>query len=112
MDNKFWELTVQEFRQTLQNKEVCLIDIRTKEEWEQFWVIPWTNKYIVFWHPLFEYQIEKLDKNKMYLIYCWHWSRTKSAVDIMKNKWLISVKDLAGWIDEWIKAGEKIVEKI
>ena len=55
---------------------------------------------------------QKLDKSKSYLLYCWHWNRSKFAMEIMKEKWFIFVKDLAGWIDEWIKAGEKIVEKI
>jgi rhodanese-related sulfurtransferase len=95
----------------MQKKNSIVIDIRTKEEWEKYWVIPWTKKYIVFGHPLFEYQIEQLKKDVHYLIYCWHGNRTKQTIEIMKNMWFVSVRDLAWWIDAWIVSWENIEEK-
>jgi len=112
MNNTFGELNIDNFKKELEKSDTVLIDIRTKEEWEKFWIIPGTDKFIVYGHPLFEYQIEKLDKSKSYLLYCWHWNRSKFAMEIMKEKWFIFVKDLAGWIDKWTKAGEKIKEKL
>jgi rhodanese-related sulfurtransferase len=60
---------------------------------------------------LFEYQIDNLDKEANYLIYCWHGNRTKQVIDIMRSKSFISVKDLWGWIDAWIRAWEEVVSK-
>jgi hypothetical protein len=48
MNNHFVELDVVNFKKEIKNKETILIDIRTKEEWKTYGVIPNTDKYIVF----------------------------------------------------------------
>jgi hypothetical protein len=48
MDNSFCELSVSDFKKKITEPDSVLIDIRTKEEWEKYGVIPETDKYIVF----------------------------------------------------------------
>lgn len=106
--NSFIQLEVNNFKKELENWDSILIDIRTPWEWKRYWIIPNTNKYIVFWKANFESEIAKLDKTKKYLLYCFHWNRSETARDYMKSIWFFSVNDLTWWIDAWWKAWEKI----
>ncbi len=104
-------LSVESFEKEMQNSKTILIDIRTKPEWENFWILDKNQKYIIYkWKQDFAEQIKKLDKNKKYLIYCFHWNRTREALKVMKKAWFVYAKDLTWWIDAWILA-EKKVEK-
>ncbi len=109
--NNFEQIPVTEFKKEIGNSDTTLIDIRTPMEWKMYWIIPDTDKYIVFWSPNFEAQISELDKNKKYLIYCFHWNRTLTARNFMQQIWFSWVKDLQWWINAWHVAGENIGKK-
>jgi rhodanese-related sulfurtransferase len=80
-------------------------------EWEKYWIIPNTDKFIIFWWPSFESEIQRLDKTKKYLLYCFHWNRSDVARNYMKQLWFTRVKDLAWWINAWYKVWERIWKK-
>ncbi len=111
INNNIKQISLEEFKKEMQSGDTILIDIRTPMEWERYGIIPWTDKYIVFWWPNFELQINELDKTKKYLLYCFHWNRSDVARNYMQELWFTRVKDLAWWIKAWYKAGEKIEKK-
>lgn len=106
--NNFTSIDSSEFKKEIESWNSILIDIRTPQEWEKYWIIPNTEKYIIFWSLSFESEILKLDKNKEYLIYCFHWNRSDTVKKYMKNLWFIYVKDLDWGINSWYKSWEKI----
>ena len=101
--NNFETLNKQDFKTELENTDTILIDIRTAEELTKYWIISENQKHIVYWTPDFQTELNKLDKSKKYLIYCWHGARSNITKQIMKDNWFSYVKDLDWGIDEWNK---------
>lgn len=99
----FKQIPVEEFKQELNEWDKVLIDLRTKEEQIQFWVIQEEQIHIDVYLSDATSQILDLDKTKKYLLYCWHWVRSDSVRNFMQENWFSYVKDLAGWIDIWNK---------
>ncbi len=97
----FQQISANDFKKELDRGESILIDIRRKEEQLQYWVISQDQLHIVFWEEDFAENIQKLDKDKDYLIYCWHWQRSAIAREFMKEQGFQSVKDLEWGIDAW-----------
>ncbi len=101
-------INVSEFKQELDAWDKILIDIRTQEELDTFGLI-WENAlHLDIYKSNFSSELDKLDKSKKYLIYCYHGNRTKSALDMMKQKWFEYAKDLNGGIDAWINNWEDV----
>lgn len=89
------------FKEKLSQRNTILIDVRTWEEQEKYWVISEKQLHInASKEPALE-EILKLDKNKTYLIYCWHWVRSRQVLEYIKNLWFEEVYDLEGGIDRW-----------
>ena len=69
------------------------------------------NQLLINYNDLnFPTEISKLDKNKKYLVYCWHWNRSRWAVQYMKKQGFTDVVDLKWWIDEWVIQWENIIK--
>ena len=103
-----WSINVSEFKQELEVWDKILIDIRTQEELDTFGLIWKDVLHLDIYESNFSSELDKLDKDEKYLIYCYHGNRTKSALDIMENKWFEYVKDLNGGIDAWINSWEEM----
>lgn len=99
----FETLSPSEFTSEVSEENSILIDIRTPEEYVQFWVLPNVDLFMNMHDSDFAEKLWRLDKKTHYLIYCWHASRTKHVMEYMKNIWFEYVKDLDGWIDKWCK---------
>jgi rhodanese-related sulfurtransferase len=106
----FAQIPVWDFKKELSNSWVILIDVRTPGELVKYWKISENQINIDINNENFPEKIEKLDKTKKYLIYCWHGNRSSVARDYMKSKWFSYVKDLKWWIDAWEKAWENIIK--
>ena len=106
----FTQLSVDDFKKEMSNSWVVIIDVRTPEELPVYWKISNNELLIDINNESFPKQIEKLDKNKKYLVYCWHWNRSAVARDYMKSLGFSYVKDLEWWIDAWTKAGESVIK--
>ena len=102
LDN-FEALNKQDFKNELEKGNTILIDVRTPEELTEHWIISENQKHIVYWSPDFETELNRLDKSKKYLIYCWHGARSNITKQIMKDNWFNYVKDLAWGISNWNK---------
>ena len=89
------------WRSQLESEEDCLIiDVRTSEEFEQLRLPNSIN--IDFYNPQdFMQELEKLDKNKVYYIYCRTGSRSANTCELMKEIGFAKTYNLLGGITEW-----------
>ena len=97
------QISLDEFRKELLNEDIILIDVRSAEEQDIYWVIREEQEHIVYGSSAFESQIANLDTTKKYLVYCWHWVRSTAVREYMTEKWFTWVKDLEWGIDAWNK---------
>jgi len=97
------------FQYLADDKDTIVIDIRTKPEILNTWVVYWTNKFLEF-NMHFPIIIENLDKTKQYLLVCASWNRTWQAMRIMQMSWFKNVNDLDWWIMAWHSAGLSFVD--
>jgi rhodanese-related sulfurtransferase len=79
--------------------DFVVLDVRTPKEYEQ--------EHLENAHLLdvkskdFEDEIEKMDKEKEYFVYCKAGVRGCKAVDLMKNHGYTKVLNITGGIDKW-----------
>lgn len=79
--------------------DAAIIDVRTQAEFDA-WHIPGALHMDYFGPNLIE-QMEALDKNKPYLIYCRSGRRSVRVCVLMKNSGFQEVYNLDGGIKEW-----------
>lgn len=104
----FQNLNVNEFEQGMTQNEAVIIDVRTPMEYQEGHIK--NSKLIDISDKDFENQIEKLDKNKAYYVYCRSGGRSSSASQIMVEKGFTKVYNLQGGMIAWSGA-KKPVEK-
>jgi rhodanese-related sulfurtransferase len=95
------QISSEDFKKKLETGNYTLIDVRTPEELITYWKISENQLLININDKSFSDKIKKLDKNKKYLIYCWHWNRSKVAREFMEKEWFLYLDDLKWWIDIW-----------
>jgi rhodanese-related sulfurtransferase len=106
--NMFQNLNVNEFEQGMTQNDAVIIDVRTPMEYQEGHIK--NSKLIDISDRDFESQIEKLDKNKAYYVYCRSGGRSSSASQIMVEKGFTKVYNLQGGMIAWSRA-KKAVEK-
>ena len=98
---------VAEFKKYLKKDNITLIDLRTPDELKQSWVIDSKAINLDVYDPSFPQKLNKLDKNKTYLIYCRSWARSGQVREFMKQLWFKNVIELQWWIINWANSWEK-----
>jgi len=86
--------------------EYILLDIRTKGEFEQGHLKG--ALLLDYYGKDFTMQLNKLSKDKKYLIYCRSGNRSGRTLQIMKQQGFIDVVDLKRGIRSWMMAGYNI----
>ena len=99
-----------EFYEYLNSWKYILIDFRTLEEKIYYWYIENTDLFIDVYRKDIVEKILSLDKNKSYLIYCFHWNRTQWVLDFMEKNWFKEVYDLIWWIEYWENYNYKLLK--
>lgn len=89
------------------NSDFIILDIRTLEEYESGHLE--NSIRIDFYSEDFEEQLDKLDKNKTYLIYCRSGNRSSKALNIMLEIGFKEVYHISGGIIEWTAEGYPII---
>lgn len=89
------------------NPNLVIIDFRTKDEFNSGYIKNALN--IDFYAKDLEAQLNKLDKNKKYLIYCRSGNRSSQALEIMKKLNFKEVYEFGGII-QWQKEGFPVVK--
>ena len=90
-----------EFKSELSKNDYILIDLRTSGELIDTWIISWAIQ-IDFYASDFKLQLDSLDKDKKYLMYCRSWSRSGQALSVMKTLGFTNVVELEWWINMWL----------
>jgi rhodanese-related sulfurtransferase len=90
------------------NKDFIIIDVRTLEEYRESRIEGAIN--IDFYSPKFNEQIAKLDKNKIYFIYCRSGNRSAGALAKMKQFRFTEVYELDGGLIDWNKKGGPVIQ--
>lgn len=109
----FEDIGVQEAFELIQsnqgNTDFILIDIRTPQEFNEGHIENAVN--IDFYSETFKEDLDKLDKNKTYFIYCRSGNRSGRAMPIMKELGFKEVYNLSVGIKDWLAEGLPVVKQ-
>ena len=89
----------EEFEKLTHDKEAIIIDVRTKEEVNSG-TIP-GSQHIDMFSPTFMQEIQQLDKDKTYFVFCRSGNRSSSACGAMKSLGFNKLYNLIGGIGTW-----------
>lgn len=92
-----------EFAQKIEQDGVVILDVRSPEEFVDGHIAKALNMDYDF--PGFKQQLNELDKNASYLVYCRSGNRSGKAVKLMQQLGFSSVFELEGGINVWQAAG-------
>ena len=93
-------ITAEEFKKMQEeNPDAVVLDVRTPAEVKQG-KIPGATNMEVTARNFFE-DVQKLDKEKTYLVYCRSGARSGQACDYMAGKGFTNVYNLSGGISRW-----------
>ncbi len=81
------------------NADFVILDVRTAEEFASGYIEDALN--IDFYSETFRDELDNLDKNKTYLVYCRSGVRSRGAVDIMEELGFKEVYNILGGMIEW-----------
>jgi len=80
-----------------------LLDVRTPKEFNEERIAG--AVMVDYLSPGFRDEMAKLDREKMYLVYCRTGNRTKGALNVMRELGFRNVMHLADGITKWKEAG-------
>ncbi|MCP4456772.1 MAG: rhodanese-like domain-containing protein [Cytophagales bacterium] len=95
----FKEIDPQEFNELSEKQKYVVLDVRSSLEAAQA-SIP-NSEQINILNPLFRSKVEKLDKEKSYLVYCRSGQRSANACGIMDEMGFKNLHNLSGGIIAW-----------
>lgn len=90
------------------NSDFIILDIRTLSEYEQAHIQ--NAVQIDFYSETFRQDLDRLDKNKTYLLYCRSGNRSGQAIPIMQELGFTSVYQLREGFNSWQEAGLPTVD--
>jgi len=85
------------------NPDFIIIDVRTPQEFAQEHIEGAIN--LDYYSADFREQLNELDKNKTYLVYCRTGRRSKAAVDLMKELGFGQIYNISDGIIDWKAEG-------
>lgn len=95
------ELKQEDWREQLSKDDnAVILDVRTEEEVEEGY-IPKAKNLDIYKGQEFIDEIDKLDKDKNYYIYCRSGKRSAQACTIMDQKGFRNTYNLIGGFSEW-----------
>jgi len=101
------EVTSQEAFDLIQenhgNPDFIILDVRTSLEFHDRHIEGTLNIDVNL--PSFSEELEQLDRNATYLVYCRSGNRSRTALRIMDNLGFTRVYHLTNGITEWVDAG-------
>jgi rhodanese-related sulfurtransferase len=108
-DLKKMDISVEKFKELMKNENACILDTRTLDEFENGF-IKGAVLYDIF-QVDFRDEILKLDRDKLYLVYCRSGARSAYAMEFMKANGFKVVYNLIGGAIAWNMAGFELVEE-
>ena len=99
--NSMSDLSQNEWAQALtEQQQAVVLDVRTQEEFESGY-IPKAINIDIQMVPSFIDEINSLDKNKSYYVYCRSGARSSQAVQLMRELGFNNTFNLLGGILDW-----------
>lgn len=86
--------------------EAVILDVRTQDEWDEG-IIPGAINIDIYKGQGFIYEVDLLDKNKNYYVYCKAGGRSAQACAIMSQLGFPNTYNLTGGFMQW--NGEKVL---
>lgn len=96
--NKTMNISPTEFWEKVQDKPGVVIDVRTDEEYNNGHLAITNHQYNLL-DGEFENQLENLDKNETYYLYCRTGNRSGQAARLMKENGFENVYNVGGFSD-------------
>ena len=110
-DQQIFDVTVDKANDLIQenadNPDFIILDVRTQEEYDSGYIAGAIN--IDFYAEDFRAQLDALDKDKVYLIYCRTARLSSGARDVMAELGFKEVYNMSGGIVEWEAQGRPVV---
>jgi rhodanese-related sulfurtransferase len=91
-----------------ENPDFVILDVRTLDEYNSGHIE--NASMLDFYNESFRDDLDQLDKNDTYVVYCRSGNRSRSATDIMVELGFKDVYNMLGGIVQWNKDGYKIVK--
>jgi rhodanese-related sulfurtransferase len=85
------------------NSNLVILDVRTTEEFKSGHIEDAVN--LDFYSETFKDNLDKLDKNKIYITHCQAGGRSAKTLEIMEDLEFIEAYNMKGGIAEWEKKG-------
>lgn len=95
------------FEELSKEKDVVVLDVRSAFEFGGDKIAGAKN--ISYSAPDFKERVDKLDKEKTYLVYCASGSRSAGACNYLKTAGFTHIYNLKGGIESWKSAGLPVV---
>lgn len=96
-------LSPKEFAAKMQTETGTLIDVRTTSEYKKGHLK--SARLLDIFSDQFESEIDKLDKNATYYVYCAKGGRSGEATEMMSKKGFKKVYDMDGGFSKWSAEG-------
>lgn len=93
------DITSSEFKEKISEKPGTIIDVRTKDEYEQAHLKNADFQLDFLKEEEFQKKIEELDKNETYYLYCRSGNRSGKAARLMKSRGFENVYNVGGFQD-------------
>ena len=90
------------------NPDFIILDVRTSSEFHNGHIEGALNIDVNL--PSFSEELEQLDRNAAYLVYCRTGNRSRTALRIMDDLGFTRAYHLANGITEWVDAGFPVIE--
>jgi rhodanese-related sulfurtransferase len=100
-------LGVKEFSEKITEEGVRILDVRTPDEISEGYIEG--AQFVDFYHEDFKIEIDSLNKEFAYAIYCRSGKRSSQAMEIMQEFGFENLYNLEGGIIEWTNAGMPVV---
>jgi phage shock protein E len=97
--SKVMMISPQEFQSKLHSEKGVIIDVRTPSEYKKGHLKD--ARLLNIFDDTFEAEIDKLDKNKTYFVYCAVGGRSSEAAEMMQKKGFKLVYNMEGGINKW-----------
>lgn len=98
------EASPEECRRVIAEEQGCrILDVRTPDEYRQGHLENAVN--IDFYAPDFRQQLEKLDRDRPYVVYCKKGMRGAKAMELLKQAGFSRVYNISGGYEGWAGRG-------
>jgi rhodanese-related sulfurtransferase len=101
-------MNVVEFSKKITETGVVILDVRTPGEFAEGFIEG--AQMIDFQSGNFEAEIESLDKDVTYAVYCRSGNRSGQAVKIMQDAGFLNLFNLEGGVIDWANQGMSLVK--